>query len=76
MTDSTLQHIALLTGERFPQYAAHTLSLEPLEKGGSDRKFYRVSAPGRDSLIFVQYGKLREENKHYVEIGAFLAEAG
>ena len=76
MTDSTLQHIALLTGERFPQYAAHTLSLEPLEKGGSDRKFYRLSVPGKDSLIFVQYGQLREENRHYVEIGAFLAKAG
>ncbi len=76
MTDPTLQHIALLTGERFPQYAAHTLTLEPLEKGGSDRKFYRLSAPGRESLIFVQYGQLREENRHYVEIGAFLAEAG
>ena len=76
MTHPTLQHIALLTAERFPQYPAETLALEPLEKGGSDRKFYRLSAPGVEPLIFVQYGQLREENRHYVEIGAFLAAAG
>lgn len=72
----TLQQIAHLTAERFPQYPVDTLGLEPLEKGGSDRKFYRVRALGVEPLIFVQYGQLREENRHYVEIGAFLAEAG
>ncbi len=76
MTDHPLSHIARLTAERFPQYSADTLVLEPLEKGGSDRKFYRVKGPGTESLIFVQYGQLREENKHYVEIGAFLSGAG
>ena len=76
MTYPTLQQIAHLTAERFPQYPVDTLGLEPLEKGGSDRKFYRVRAPGVEPLIFVQYGQLREENRHYVEIGAFLAEAG
>ena len=76
MTHPTLQQIAHLTAERFPQYPVDTLGLEPLEKGGSDRKFYRVRALGVEPLIFVQYGQLREENRHYVEIGAFLAEAG
>ena len=76
MTYPTLQQIAHLTAERFPQYPVDTLGLEPLEKGGSDRKFYRVRAPGVEPLIFVQDGQLREENRHYVEIGAFLAEAG
>jgi aminoglycoside/choline kinase family phosphotransferase len=76
VTYPTLQQIALLTAERFPQYSVETLGLEPLEKGGSDRKFYRVRAHGVEPLIFVQYGQLREENRHYVEIGAFLAEAG
>ena len=76
MTYPTLQQIAHLTAERFPQYPVDTLGLEPLEKGGSDRKFYRVRALGVEPLIFVQYGQLREENRHYVEIGAFLAEAG
>ena len=76
MTEPSLPQIALLTAERFPQYAADSLALEPLEKGGSDRKFYRVKAAGQDALIFVQYGQLREENRHYVDIGAFLAGAG
>jgi aminoglycoside/choline kinase family phosphotransferase len=76
VTDPTLHEIARLTAERFPQYSTQALTLEPLEKGGSDRKFYRVAAPGCESLIFVQYGRVREENSHYVEIGGFLAEAG
>lgn len=76
MTEPSLSQIARLTAGHFPQYAADSLVLQPLEKGGSDRKFYRVKASGQDSLIFVQYGQLREENRHYVEIGAFLAEAG
>jgi aminoglycoside/choline kinase family phosphotransferase len=76
VTEPSLPQIALLTAERFPQYAADSLVLEPLEKGGSDRKFYRIKAAGHESLIFVQYGQLREENRHYVDIGAFLAEAG
>ena len=76
MTYPTLQQIAHLTAERFPQYPVDTLGLEPLEKGGSDRKFYRVRALGVEPLIFVQYGQVREENRHYGEIGAFLAEAG
>jgi hypothetical protein len=76
VTDHPLSHIARLTAEHFPQYSPDTLVLEPLEKGGSDRKFYRLKAEAEESLIFVQYGQLREENKHYVEIGAFLDEAG
>lgn len=76
MTDPHLSHIAALTAARFPAFAAGMLALEPLEKGGSDRKFYRVRAQGLEPLIFVQYGQLREENRHYVEIGAFLHAAG
>ena len=47
-----------------------------MEKGGSDRKFYRLTARGKAPLIFVQYGTQKEENSHYVEIGAFLELAG
>jgi N-acetylmuramate 1-kinase len=68
--------ITSLTRDRFPAYKETTVSLEPLEKGGSDRKFYRICAHGLAPLIFVQYGGQREENKHYVEIGNFLEKAG
>ena len=71
-----LQNIETLTRERFPAYADTPLSLQALEKGGSDRKFYRVRAEGLSPLIFVQYGQQKEENRHYVEIGAFLQKAG
>ncbi len=76
MTDPTLQTIEALTRARFPAYSQASLQLVPLEKGGSDRKFYRVSTQAGDSLIFVQYGQQKEENAHYVEIGAFLQKAG
>ncbi len=65
------------TRERFPNLrAVEGIVVEPLEKGGSDRTFLRLRAEGHAPLIFVQYGSLREENRHYVEIGAFLAKQG
>jgi aminoglycoside/choline kinase family phosphotransferase len=52
------------------------IRIEPLEKGGSDRRFLRLQPAGEASLIFVEYGKLREENAHYVAIGGFLEREG
>lgn len=68
--------IVLLTRTHFPQFEGAPIRVEPLEKGGSDRKFYRLKSPGIQSLIFVQYGQQKEENRHYVEIGEFLEHAG
>jgi len=58
---------------RFPRFASGDVAVEPLEKGGSDRKFYRVRA-GEASLILAKYGSQREENRHYVAIARFLVE--
>lgn len=74
--ENLASNITYLTRERFSAYKEAPISLEPLEKGGSDRKFYRIRAQGLAPLIFVQYGGQREENKHYVEIGNFLERAG
>ena len=52
-----------------------TVSVEPIEKGGSGRKFWRLHAGG-PSLILVRYGEDRPENKHYVAIARFLASVG
>ncbi|MEO7317930.1 MAG: hypothetical protein ABIZ56_02965, partial [Chthoniobacteraceae bacterium] len=52
-----------------------TVSVEPIEKGGSGRKFWRLQAGG-PSLILVRYGSDRPENQHYVAIGRFLAGVG
>lgn len=73
--DETIQH--------FPRFANGEVSVAPIEKGGSDRKFYRI-ALGLDapilnrvsSLILVKYNKTREENRHYVAIARFLLTLG
>ncbi len=49
--------------------------VEPLEKGGSDRKFYRIRMGG-ESMIFIKYSNHKEENRHYVAIARFLNKAG
>ncbi len=60
---------------RFPRYAGGKINVEPLEKGGSDRMFYRVST-GEASLILAKYGNQREENRNYVGIARFLSGIG
>ena len=60
------------TAARFPKFFRDRIRIEPLEKGGSDRKYYRVAMCGEGSLILVKYGSQREENRHYCDIAAFL----
>ena len=51
----------------------------PIEKGGSDRKFYRIHCatdPVTAGLILVKYNLEREENRHYVQIARFLDAHG
>jgi aminoglycoside/choline kinase family phosphotransferase len=75
---SPLMHDNFLdkTFSRFPQFDSPSATVELLEKGGSDRKFYRIEAAGGMSLILVKYGNLRDENRHYVAIAQFLAGVG
>ncbi len=75
MTSSEFSEIQLSSIAHFPELEGAKLEIEPLEKGGSDRKFYRIHRNGGRPIIFVQYGCQREENKHYVEIGEFLTGA-
>jgi len=48
-------------------------TLEPMKKGGSDREFFRVSLPHRDSFIFMHYGDEVAENAHWFSINRFMA---
>src|SRR5437773_9183691 len=57
---------------RFPRFDADEIDIAPIEKGGSDRKFYRVRSSAEQSIILVKYNLAREENRHYVEIAQFL----
>ena len=58
----------------FPRLDEATVEITPIEKGGSDRKFYRVRCSREQTIILVKYGFEREENRHYVRIAEFLAE--
>ena len=64
------------TVTRFPRFARQEIIVHPLEKGGSDRKFYRMAFNDEHSMILAKYGRQREENRHYVDIARFLAGVG
>jgi aminoglycoside/choline kinase family phosphotransferase len=58
----------------FPRLEDAKVKITPIEKGGSDRKFYRVRCSPDQTIILVKYNLEREENRHYVEIAEFLAK--
>ena len=64
------------TMSRFPRYAKGKIRIDALEKGGSDRKYYRIRVTDEHSLILVRYGTSREENRYYCAIAEFLAGLG
>ena len=64
------------TRRHFPKFNVDQVNIAPIEKGGSDRKFYRVRCSSEQSLILVKYNLEREENRHYVEIAQFLETHG
>ena len=64
------------TRMHFPRFDVDEVKITPIEKGGSDRKFYRVNRSPEQALILVKYNLEREENRHYVQIAKFLAAHG
>jgi aminoglycoside/choline kinase family phosphotransferase len=60
----------------FPLFEVAEIKIRPIEKGGSDRKFYRIRCSPNHTLILVKYNLEREENRHYVEIAKFLEAHG
>jgi len=63
----------------FPRLDVDHIKIRAIEKGGSDRKFYRIHCgadPAIARLILVKYNLEREENRHYVEIAQFLDRQG
>lgn len=65
-----------LTSQYFPRFSSGQIVVEPLEKGGSGRKYHRLGAEDGSSLIFVKYTDQREENRHFCDIAEFLHELG
>src|SRR5437773_8043232 len=64
------------TRMHFPRLNVEEIKIRPIEKGGSDRKFYRIDCPTDQALILVKYNLEREENRHYVQIAKFLDAHG
>lgn len=60
----------------FPRLNLDEIEISPIEKGGSDRKFYRIRCAADRKLILVKYNLEREENRHYVQIAEFLDAHG
>src|SRR5881397_3440550 len=60
------------TRMHFPRLNLDEIKINPIEKGGSDRKFYRIHCAADQRLILVKYNLEREENRHYVQIAQFL----
>jgi len=60
----------------FPRLDVDRIRIRPIEKGGSDRKFYRIRCSPNQTLILVKYNLEREENQHYVQIAKFLDAHG
>jgi aminoglycoside/choline kinase family phosphotransferase len=64
------------TRMHFPRLNVDEIKIRPIEKGGSDRKFYRIHCDADQRLILVKYNLEREENRHYVQIAKFLDSHG
>src|SRR6059036_1136328 len=64
------------TRMHFPRLDVGQIKIMPIEKGGSDRKFYRIHSAADQRLILVKYNLEREENRHYVQIAKYLDSHG
>ena len=60
----------------FPRLDVAEIKIAPINKGGSDRKFYRIRCSPEQTLILVKYNLEREENRNYVRIAKFLDAHG
>jgi aminoglycoside/choline kinase family phosphotransferase len=62
------------TRMHFPRLDVAEIKINPIQKGGSDRKFYRIQCSPEQALILVKYNLERQENRHYVTIANFLSK--
>ncbi|MEI7673933.1 MAG: phosphotransferase, partial [Deltaproteobacteria bacterium] len=52
------------------------VEMAPVGKGGSDRSYFRVSAPAVRPVILMRYGRMYEENDLYAAVASFLRGIG
>ncbi len=61
---------------RFPSFEGEQVKILPMEKGGSDRKFYRIQFSPEQTIVLLKYTGELSENQRYVEIAEFLTTHG
>ncbi len=64
------------TRSRFALPDTDSVQVLPIEKGGSDRKFYRIGLAERQSVILLKYAPDRIENVQYARLAVFLDDLG
>src|SRR6476646_9004619 len=72
----SLERLVHQTRERFPHFDQSQVEILLLEKGGSDRRYYRVRFSADHSLILVKYSTEKVENERFVAIANFLDGIG
>ncbi len=70
LSDTLLRETRL----RFPTLESEQVKIVPIEKGGSDRKFYRIRFSPEQSIVLLKYTGEHAENQRYVEIAEFLTD--
>ena len=71
-----LEGLISQTRARFPHFDHAPGEICPVEKGGSDRSYYRMRFNPDRSLILVKYNREKAENRRYVGIADFLCDIG
>jgi aminoglycoside/choline kinase family phosphotransferase len=72
----SIESLITETRQRFPHYQNQAFDIHPIEKGGSERKYYRIRLGADSSLILVKYRVDRGENARFVAIANFLSGIG
>lgn len=63
------------TRKRFPTAGENNrLALERIPKGGSGRRYYRLSRSDQDSMIVARYEHDRPENRNFAAVARFLED--
>ena len=62
------------TRRRVASMADGEISVEPINKGGSDRSYARLGCAGAPALVFMAYTDARPDNDAFLAVSEFLAE--
>src|SRR5260370_1886472 len=72
----SIERLIHQTRELFPHCNQAQVEILPLDKGGSERRYYRVRFSVDNSLILVKYNPEKFENERFVAIANFLDGIG